>query len=112
MNLQKYLKTCVLVLCLQASPAVLAQEGYPKDVQALIERADGCAVVVEEIRQESGQMNPQDLERRLSLYCRDLDKQIVALKARYPDRADVAQKLAEYDDVFQMVHWLQVSGLM
>lgn len=122
MRIVNQIKAFAAIFCLMASPWALAQTAYPKDVQALIQRAEECTKAIESFsneptRGDQGSLDPDDLDKNgldqgIGHYCRDLDKQIVEAKDKYQHNADVIQKMAQYDDLFYTVHWLQVNALM
>ncbi|MBP6116053.1 MAG: hypothetical protein KBC57_00165 [Neisseriaceae bacterium] len=111
MNLLKQFKIVIALLGLAAMPIVWAQTAYPQDVQALIQRADGCGRVIEAMSEVKSD-NAESAEQKLADACRGLDQQIAEVKEQYQNNPEVIEKIADYDELFQMVHWLQVGGLI
>lgn len=44
--------------------------------------------------------------------CKGLDIQLVNIKEKYNNNPKIIAKIAEYDQLFYTVHWLQVNGLI
>jgi len=89
----RVLAALIVALMAGAASASVLDE-LPMDIQAFIERADGCLHWAGEEPYDA--IRRQEIDKALQeLRCLELKADLFALKAAYPDRADLMQVLAE-----------------